>query len=144
MASYTVGALAEAAGVRRDTIRYYERTGLLREPGRTAAGYRVYSDVDLERVNFIRSAQRLGFTLAETADLLGLRASDTAKAEDVLRVTLEKISEQEAQISRLRAITHALADLAARCPVDAPVGDCPIVAHIAGLARGLPEGRISR
>ena len=64
MASYTIGTLAETAGVRRDTIRYYERIGLMKAPGRSAAGYRLYGAQDLERINFIRTAQSLGFTLS--------------------------------------------------------------------------------
>ena len=63
MTTFKIGAFAAAAGVRRDTIRYYERTGLLRDPGRTGAGYRVYEDADLLRLHFIRAAQELGFTL---------------------------------------------------------------------------------
>lgn len=135
MGNFTIGALAEAAGVRRDTIRYYERTGLLPTPGRTSAGYRLYSDDDLERVRFIRVAQSLGFTLAEIAELFSLRASDSARASDVLRVTEKKIDEEEARISQLKAIKDALEALAAECPVDAPSSDCPILAHISNAAR---------
>lgn len=139
MGSYTIGTLAEAADVRRDTIRYYERTGLLRVPDRTAAGYRVYGERDLQRVLFIRKAQSLGFTLSEIGDLLALQASDTARAEDVLRVTQGKIREEEARIAQLKAIKNALEDLAAQCPVDAPVSDCPILAHIANTLRSREE-----
>jgi MerR family transcriptional regulator, copper efflux regulator len=138
MASFTIGTLAEAASVRRDTIRYYERTGLLPAPGRTSAGYRLYSAGDLERLRFIRGAQGLGFTLAEIAQLLALKSSDTARAADVLRVTEKKIDEEEARISQLRAIKDALEGLAANCPVDAPVSDCPILAHISKAGRRSP------
>ncbi|HKA04646.1 MAG TPA: MerR family transcriptional regulator, partial [Acidimicrobiales bacterium] len=69
----TIGALATAAGISVETIRYYERRGLLPAPGRTGAGYRQYSGDDLWRLGFIRRAKDLGFTLAEITELLGRR-----------------------------------------------------------------------
>ena len=134
MAGITIGGFAKAAGVRTDTIRYYERNGLLPPPARTAAGYRLYDDSDLERVRFIRKAQGLGFTLSEIAALLALRASDTARAADVLDITERKIAESLARISELSRISAALKQLAERCPVEAPVTDCPILAHLANTS----------
>lgn len=131
MGGFTIGAFAKSLGVRADTIRYYERNGLLPVPARSAAGYRLYDQTDLERVRFIRKAQQLGFTLSEVATLLALRASDTARAADVLEVTEKKIAESSARIRELKRIKDALARLAADCPVDAPVSDCPILAHLA-------------
>ena len=112
MGNFKIGELAAAAGVGRDTIRYYERMGLLREPARTAAGYRLYDATDLERVNFIRSAQELGFTLEQARQLLALRASDTAHAQAVLDITLAKIADAD------------------ECPGEVPVSDCPILAFL--------------
>src|SRR3546814_18733922 len=100
MGNFKIGELAAAAGVGRDTIRYYERMGLLREPARTAAGYRLYDATDLERVNFIRSAQELGFTLEQARQLLALRASDTAHAQAALAITLTNIDDAEPPRSR--------------------------------------------
>jgi MerR family Zn(II)-responsive transcriptional regulator of zntA len=138
MATYKIGAFAAAAGVRRDTIRYYERTGLLPNPDRTGAGYRLYGDADLLRLHFIRAAQELGFTLAETADLLALQASDAAKASAVLEITREKIRDAERHIQRLSDIRDVLSALADNCPVDVPVSDCPILAYLAAKrAKGL-------
>ncbi len=134
MTGITIGAFAKAVGVRTDTIRYYERDGLLPPPARTAAGYRLYDDSDLERVRFIRKAQGLGFTLSEIAALLALRASDTARAADVLDVTERKIAESIARISELSRISAALKQLAELCPVEAPVTDCPILAHLANTS----------
>lgn len=131
MTTFKIGAFAAAAGVRRDTIRYYERTGLLRDPGRTGAGYRVYEDADLLRLHFIRAAQELGFTLAETADLLALQASDTAKASAVLGITREKIRDAECRIQRLSDIRDVLSALADDCPMDVAASDCPILAFLA-------------
>ena len=135
MGSYTVGALASAASVGRDTIRYYERTGLLPPPGRTPSGYRLYRQTDLERVQFIRTAKRLGFTLQEISQLLSLQSSTSARATDVLGVTQNKIDEAEARIAELIAIKNALEQVAADCPIDAPASDCPILAFISNTSR---------
>lgn len=139
MGSYTIGTLASAAGVRRDTIRYYERIGLLRPAERTAAGYRLYGEQDLDRLNFVRTAQRLGFTLSEAGDLLAIRGADSARAADVLRVTEVKLGELRSRVAQLQAISRALQDLAANCPVDAPASDCPILAYLSGRKVGAPE-----
>lgn len=136
MATFKIGALAAAAGVRRDTIRYYERTGLLPSPGRTSAGYRLYGDADLLRVNFIRAAQDLGFTLAETGELLTLQTSDTASASAVLAITHEKIRQAEMRVGELNRIRTILEGLAADCPGDAPTRDCPILAFFSARPRG--------
>lgn len=130
MGNFKIGELAAAAGVGRDTIRYYERMGLLREPARTAAGYRLYDTTDLERVNFIRSAQELGFTLEQARQLLALRASDTAHAQAVLDITLAKIADAEARLERLSDIRDMLRMLADECPGEVPVSDCPILAFL--------------
>jgi len=135
MASYKIGELAAAAGVGRDTIRYYERASLLPAPERTAAGYRVYSDDDLERLNFIRSSQELGFTLEQARQLLSLKASDTANAEAVLEITLNKIREAEGRVETLSHIRDVLRKLAQACPGDAPVSDCPILNFLAERRR---------
>lgn len=133
--SYKIGKLAEAAGVGRDTIRYYERTGLLPAPGRTAAGYRLYSDGDLERLNFIRASQELGFTLEQARQLLTLKASDTATAAAVLAITLDKVREAETRVRKLTEIRDVLQDLADNCPREAPVSDCNIIAFLAEKRR---------
>lgn len=131
MATFKIGELAAAAGVGRDTIRYYERIGLLPAPDRTAAGYRVYGDVDLDRLNFIRSAQELGFTLDQARQLITLKASDMATASAVLEITLSKISEAESRLDRLSHIRDILLDLARECPGNAPASECPILAFLA-------------
>lgn len=133
MSGLTIGALAAAAGVRRDTVRYYERFGLLPAPPRTNAGYRSYSEADVSRVRFIRRAAGLGFTLNKIGGLLTLNSSESARAEDVLRVTDEKILELRSRIEELRGIKSVLEQLAAGCPIDAPASDCPILAHFAGV-----------
>lgn len=130
MASLKIGELAAAAGVRRDTIRYYEKTGLLPSPDRSGAGYRLYGNDDLLRLNFIRSAQKLGFTLAQTGELLQLHATDNARASAVLKITQEKICEATARIAELNQIREILETLAAECPGDVPAAECPILTFI--------------
>lgn len=129
-----IGTLAKEAGVAIDTLRYYERRGLLPEPDRSASGYRLYTPSDLERVRFVRRAQALGFTLAETESLLGLIANDAAQAASVLAMTRAKIDEQRDCIEDLRRIEAALVRLADACPVEAPANECPILAHLASGA----------
>jgi MerR family Zn(II)-responsive transcriptional regulator of zntA len=131
MGTFKIGELATAAGVGRDTIRYYERSGLLPAPDRTAAGYRLYGDADLDRLNFIRSAQELGFTLEQSRQLLTLQASDTATAAAVLEITLAKISEAESRVRRLSHIRDILRELAEECPGEVPASDCPILVYLA-------------
>lgn len=131
MQGYTIGALASACGVRRDTIRYYERSGLLPEPDRMASGYRIYGRDDVERVNFIKTAQLLGFTLSEIVLLLSLRHSQAKSAAEVVELTEKKIRSLSDKLSQLRTIKRALAQLVADCPVDVPVSDCPILGYIA-------------
>lgn len=142
MASFKIGELATAAGVGRDTIRYYERMGLLRPPERTAAGYRLYDASDLERVNFIRSAQELGFTLEQSRQLLSLKASDTASAAAVLEITLDKIREAEARVERLTRIRDTLCELAEECPGDVPTADCPILEFLTARRRSAQSAAI--
>lgn len=135
MTYFTIGKLSRALGVRPDTIRYYERNGLLPPPARSSAGYRTYGDADLERVRFIRKGQHLGFTLREIGSLLDLRASDNATTADVLAITEGKIAEATSRIDDLTRIRSALTALADQCSIDIPIADCPILAHLASISR---------
>jgi len=130
MRHYKIGELAAAAGVRRDTVRYYEKLGLLRKPDRTSSGYRVYDAVDLERLNFIRAAQNLGFTLENSRQLLNIRSSDDASAKAVLDIAYAKIKDTESRLRRLIDIRDALQMLADQCPVEVPASDCPILHYL--------------
>lgn len=106
-----IGALALAAGVKPDTIRYYERLGLLKAPGRTRSGYRVYDDDDLGRLLFIRSIQELGFTLEQTRSLLEATPDASMGIAEILGITRAKLRAARNNIGRLRRIERALADL---------------------------------
>ncbi|HKH05873.1 MAG TPA: MerR family transcriptional regulator [Acidimicrobiales bacterium] len=108
--SYTIGELARAAGVHVETVRYYERRGLVEPPPRTASGYRQYSADDLWRLQFVVRAKQLGFTLAEVAELLG-----HGGAENVLGAARAKIAAVEAQVAELERTRCRLETLARLC-----------------------------
>lgn len=123
----TIGELAERVGVNAQTVRYYERRGLLPEPDRTPAGYRVYEQEDLLRLRFVLRAKALGFTLSETGELLELRVRPDRSAEDVRRHALEKIQETEGRIRDLEAIRAALNELVASCEAHGPADECALM-----------------
>jgi DNA-binding transcriptional MerR regulator len=109
----TIGQLAHDAGVNIETIRYYERRGLLRDPPRTAAGYRQYSGADLWRLQFIARAKQLGFTLTEVADLMG--EAGTSPASTVLRMARAKIESVDQRRRELDETRSRLESLVAVC-----------------------------
>ena len=120
----TIGKLATAGGVGVETVRYYQRRGLLRVPER-GGGIRRYGDDDIVRLRFIRSAQAAGFTLDEIAELLALDAStDRARARDLAR---HRIAALDAKIAELTAARSALTKLARDCAASGD-GPCPIIA----------------
>lgn len=122
-----IGELAEAAGVGVETIRFYEREGLLPEPPRNDAGYRMYDTEAVRRVLFIRKAKDLGFTLSETKDLLELRVSDTSACDDVAERARRKIATVEERIRELSRVRRVLHDLVESCAAQAETSDCPIL-----------------
>ena len=128
-----IGEVAAASGVEVSTLRFYERRGLLLPAGRTSGGYRRYPDDAPRTVRFIRRAQQLGFTLAEIAAVLDLRAAAGDVAPDVVEEHVSaKIAEVERRIADLTRMRAALAVLAAEgvapdapCPVVGSLGDVP-------------------
>jgi MerR family copper efflux transcriptional regulator len=142
------GELARRAGVNVETLRFYERKGLLPEPPRRASGYREYNEADVRRVRFIRRAQGLGFTLAEVRNLLALRVERGTTADDVKHRAKRKIADVRRKIAELAAIERALVGLTASCNGKGPTGDCPILHHMEGdewhaRDRTPPRGRSS-
>lgn len=124
---FTSGQAAKAAGVGVETLRFYERKGLLPKPTRRTSGYRVYSPETVDRLAFIRRAKRLGFTLKEVKDLLRLRDDPKAGRSDVRKKTATKIADLDAAIADLRAKRAELVALAAECSGEGPAAACPIV-----------------
>lgn len=132
-----ISELAERAGVNVQTVRYYERRGLLDDPRDRGSGYREYTDAMLDRLRFIRRAQELGFTLAEIDELLALRLDRDTTAADVKARAESKIAQIEAKLRDLERIRHALTHLAGRCRGGrGPVGDCPLLDAMGAIGDG--------
>ncbi|HVB55973.1 MAG TPA: MerR family transcriptional regulator [Candidatus Acidoferrales bacterium] len=125
----TIGKLAEAAGVGVETIRFYQRSGLLPEPERPPSGYREYAEEDARRIRFIKRAQTLGFSLADIAGLLKLDGPQTCSVTHDL--ALEKLHVVEEKITALTAIQDALQQLARQCELKHKRGTCPIIQSLA-------------
>jgi Hg(II)-responsive transcriptional regulator len=126
MRPITIGRLARAAGVGVETIRFYEREGLLSEPPRTESGYRQYRPDAVERLGFIRRAKALGFSLGEIRELLGL-AEPTEDRARVKALTEHKLAEIERRIDELRRMRRALSELDQQCSGHGRVEGCPII-----------------
>ena len=127
MNAMTIGELARRGRVNLETIRYYEREGLLPKPRRLPSGYRVFSQDDARRVRFIKQAQELGFSLKEIKELLALRIHPGTTCADVRGRTAAKIADIDEKLRRLRAMKKALARLTAACSGQGAVRDCPIL-----------------
>jgi DNA-binding transcriptional MerR regulator len=128
-AGLTIAQVAAGAGVRPDTLRYYERTGLLPEPARTTGAHRRYPETTVERLRFIRGVQRLGLRLSEIKELLAVRDTGVCPcepAEDLLRRHLAEIDAELIRLTELRAeLSGLLAGPACTERVPAPVPWCP-------------------
>lgn len=132
----SVGGLAQSAAVNIQTVRFYEREGLLPEPERTAGGHRLYSRDDLARLRFIQGAKECGFTLREIKDLLYLRDSDLATCGDVRERAEQKLAETERKLAALSALRRHLKQLIRDCPGgDRRVDECNILRNFEGASR---------
>ena len=127
MKSMTIGAVARQARVNVDTIRYYERTGLIPEPPRRQSGYRQYAEDVVDRIKFIKRAQELGFALREVEDLLTLRVDPESTCADVKEQTLTKIADIAGKIKTLQRMKRVLVELATACDARARTSECPIL-----------------
>jgi MerR family mercuric resistance operon transcriptional regulator len=130
MKTFSVGQLAKEAKVNIETIRYYERRGLLPEPKRRESGYREYSEDDVSRIQFIKRAQELGFTLKEISELLELRVDSTTTCGEVKTQAEAKIAGIEEKIRALKKMKAALSKLASSCKEDEPQDSCPILEYL--------------
>ena len=131
MSSLTIGQLARAADVGVDTVRYYERRGLLPEPERRPSGYRDYPLEAVRSLRFIRRAKELGFTLEEITQLLRIEGRASA-AQDVKTLADRKLADLEGRIRDLRRMQRALRRLAQACPARGPAPGCSILRALAG------------
>jgi MerR family transcriptional regulator, copper efflux regulator len=127
MDGFSIGELAKQANVHVETLRYYERRGLIPKPHRTVSNYRVYSSENLRRVKFIKQAQELGFSLNEIKKLLALRATPRARCADVRTYAAHKIEDIDGKIRSLARMRKTLEKLIAECSGDGPATLCPIL-----------------
>lgn len=135
-----IAELARESGVGIQTVRYYERRGLLRDPRRRGTGYREYDARALDRLRFIRRAQELGFTLSEIEELLALRVSRRTTAAAVKARAEQKIAEIEARQRDLERIRHALHHLSGQCRGGhGPASDCPLLDALGPLTESEEE-----
>ncbi len=133
MMEYTIGEAARRAGVNIETLRYYERRGLLPPPPRSRSNYRLYPSESVRLVRFVRRAQDLGFTLNEIKDLLAFRNGVEATCGDVREQALAKIGDIDRKMRALQAMRGALSELVGQCPGQGPVGGCPILESLEPL-----------
>jgi MerR family copper efflux transcriptional regulator len=144
MSTLTIGKLANAAGVGIDTVRFYERAGLLNKPRRTASGYRLYATSDVARLRFIRRAKGLGFSLEEIAELLRLNDGGGRRAA-VRALAGQRLAEIEQKLSELSRMRNTLRHLILRCRGDGPLAGCPIIdAVLLGERSAAPAPRLKR
>ncbi len=127
---FTIGELARRAGVNVQTVRYYERRGLVLPTGRKRSGYRLYDQGALKRLRFIRHAKELGFTLEEIKELLELRADSAFACQRAKEKALEKLKDVERKIGALRSVEKVLKGLVDACNRRSPVEGCPILKAI--------------
>ena len=127
MKPLTIGQVARRAEVGVETVRFYERQGLLAGPARTASGYRQYTEDVVARLRFIRRAKELGFTLKEIAELLALRLDPDTSCAEVRGRAKAKIDDIDAKIRDLQRMRQALDKLVASCRGRGPISACPIL-----------------
>ena len=129
----TIGKIAALADVSPDTLRYYEREGLIEPAGKSSAGYRLYDENAARRIRFIRHAQHCGFTLSEIGELLALRNRNAACCGDVRKHAVEKKLQLENKIRLMKSMSMALDDLIAICANESqPIEECTIMAALEG------------
>jgi Hg(II)-responsive transcriptional regulator len=130
--SLTTGELAERAGVNVETLRFYERKGLLPKPPRRASGYREYPDDSVRRIRFIKRAQELGFSLGEIRETLALRVRPGTTPAEVKGLANEKLADIRRKIASLKTMERALKRLTEACSGRGRMADCPILHHLEG------------
>ena len=128
----TSGQVAKKSGVGVETLRFYEREGLLPAPARAASGYRQYTAEAVERVRFIRRAQLVGFQLKEIKELLALRDDPGADRKEVRAKAVAKLADIETKVADMEAMRVELTRLIAACDSSGSAADCPILAALDG------------
>lgn len=127
MDSLTIGQLAKRTHINLETIRFYEREGLIENPPRLPSGYRAYPAETAQRIRFIRTAKKLGFSLKIIRELLALRVDPVESCAHVKAIAEDKIEDIEQRIRALQRMRKVLRSLVAACESREPTNDCPIL-----------------
>lgn len=127
MQTFTIGQVAREAGIGVETVRFYEREGLLEQPARRRSGYRQFETQAVARLRFIKQAQRLGFTLREIRELLALKLDPDATRAQVRERAVAKIADIGERINELKRMKKALAPLIVACDGKGTLEGCPIL-----------------
>jgi MerR family copper efflux transcriptional regulator len=127
MTAMKIGEIAKRSGIGIETIRYYERERLLLEPERRPSGYRQYDESTVERLEYIRRAKELGFTLAEIRDLLDLSFADHAGCDHIRQRAEAKVADIDGKIRSLQQMKRSLGKIVERCRTRNSTEDCPLV-----------------
>jgi MerR family mercuric resistance operon transcriptional regulator len=135
--TYTIGTLAKNAGLNVETIRYYQRRGLVEEPKRPLQGIRRYTDSHARRLRFIREAQKLGFSLDEVRELLALE--DGSHCREAERIGASKLATVRTRLVQLRRVERALTNLVTRCRSNRGTVCCPLIAALERDQRRRPK-----
>lgn len=125
--SLTIGRLARDAGINLETVRYYERVGLLPKAPRSASGYRLFPADATQRLRFVRRAQELGFSLKEIRGLLALRVSPRTTSAEIRKRAETKIADIDGKIRSLESMSMTLRKLTKSCAGCGPASECPIL-----------------
>ena len=132
MNGLTIGKLAKQVGIGIETVRFYERQGLIEEPPRTDSNYRIYPEDEVKRLQFIKRAKDLGFTLKEIKELIELQNDPDASKADFKNRTKDKIENIKIRIRDLTRVQTALEHLAGSCSGHGSLSDCPILEALTG------------
>lgn len=128
--TYPIGKLASLTGVQVETIRYFERIGLLSHPQRTVGGHRLFCDADVDRLNFVRRARQMGFSQAQVRHLLSLSADEQAPCGEIKTMAEKHLEMIRQKIEHLLALEKSLSASVAKC-TGGKVSKCPVIAGIA-------------
>lgn len=140
MEGLTIGKAARQAGVGVETIRFYERRGLIEQPPKpNSAGFRLYSTDTVRRIRFIRQAQRIGFSLREIQELLSLEANSSADCGEVRAKATAKVEEVDRKITELKQIRAALEEVIAACPGRGELRACTILDALHPMQQARPK-----
>lgn len=128
---FTIGQLARATGTKAETIRYYERIGVMPEPGRSGGNYRAYSEDHLRRLAFVRRSRDLGFTLEQVRELLRLADRPEQPCHEADAIAREHLAAVERKIADLRRLAGELRDISSRCGAGGTISECRIIEALA-------------